>query len=183
MTSPLTLQPRDTRQNVYDLGVDRLMALFAEWGEPLYRVKQVLHWLYKEFAADFSEMTNLPLSLRKKLEEQLRIGSSELVAQKISSDGWTRKVLLRMRDGTTVETVLMLYYDRATVCVSSQVGCAMGCTFCATGQMGFTRNLTAGEILEQVIHFNRWLREHPYVPKLPTEQRPRYAPGQARTAR
>jgi 23S rRNA (adenine2503-C2)-methyltransferase len=69
-----------------------------------------------------------------------------------------------MRDGNTIETVLMLYYDRATVCVSSQVGCAMGCTFCATGQMGFTRNLSSGEILEQVIWFNRWLREHPHNP-------------------
>ena len=84
------------------------------------------------------------------------------MAQKISSDGWTRKVLLKMRDGTTVEAVLMLYYDRATVCISSQVGCAMGCNFCATGQMGFTRNLSAGEIVEQVIWFNRWLREHPF---------------------
>ena len=72
-----------------------------------------------------------------------------------------------MRDGSTVEAVLMLDYDRATVCVSSQVGCAMGCNFCATGQMGFTRNLSAGEILEQVLWFNRWLREHPHVPKIP----------------
>jgi 23S rRNA (adenine2503-C2)-methyltransferase len=71
-----------------------------------------------------------------------------------------------MRDGNTIESVLMLYYDRATVCVSSQVGCAMGCSFCATGQMGFTRNLTSGEILEQVIWFNRWLREHPHRPHL-----------------
>jgi 23S rRNA (adenine2503-C2)-methyltransferase len=77
-----------------------------------------------------------------------------------------------MHDGATVEAVLMLYYDRATVCVSSQVGCAMGCSFCATGQMGFTRNLSTGEILEQVIHFSRWLREHPHVP--PADRGPRY---------
>src|SRR5438132_2249335 len=79
-----------------------------------------------------------------------------------------------MRDGNTIEAVLMLYYDRATVCISSQVGCAMGCTFCATGQMGFTRNLTSGEIVEQVIWFDRWLRAHPYVPRVTPEQRPRY---------
>jgi 23S rRNA (adenine2503-C2)-methyltransferase len=119
-------------------------------------------------------MTNLPQALRTRLAEHFRVGSAELVAQKISTDGWTRKVLLKMRDGSTVESVLMLYYDRATVCVSSQVGCAMGCSFCATGQMGFTRNLTTGEILEQVIWFNRWLREHPHVAQPSSGERHRY---------
>jgi len=151
------------RPNVYDLGHGELTALMQEWGEPEYRTKQVLHWLYKEFVSDFAQMTNLPAALRSKLHSALRLGSAEIVAQQISTDGWTRKALLKMRDGNTVEAVLMLYYDRATVCVSSQVGCAMGCTFCATGQMGFTRNLSAGEIVEQVIFFNRWLREHPHA--------------------
>jgi 23S rRNA (adenine2503-C2)-methyltransferase len=154
----------DRRANVYDLSPDKLAALMEEWGEPAYRARQVLHWLYKELVTEFAQMSNLPLALRKKLDEHLRVGSAELVAQKISSDGWTRKVLLKMRDGNTVEAVLMLYYDRATVCISSQVGCAMGCSFCATGQMGFTRNLTSGEIVEQVLWFNRWLREHPHRP-------------------
>ncbi|MGA7731454.1 MAG: 23S rRNA (adenine(2503)-C2)-methyltransferase, partial [Chloroflexia bacterium] len=131
----------DKRVNVYDLGPEHLAAHMQELGEPAYRARQVLHWLYKELASDFAQMTNLPLTLRAKLADTLKIGSAELVAQKISSDGWTRKALLRLRDGSTVEAVLMLYYDRATVCISSQVGCAMGCTFCATGQMGFTRNL------------------------------------------
>ena len=160
----LRREDADKRPNVYDLGPDELTALMLEWGEPAYRAKQVLHWLYKEFASDFAQMSNLPAALRSKLRDELRVGSAETVAQQISSDGWTRKALLKMRDGDTVEAVLMLYYDRATVCVSSQVGCAMGCTFCATGQMGFTRNLSAGEIVEQVIHFNRWLREHPHQP-------------------
>ena len=154
----------DKRVNVYDLGPEHLAAHMQELGEPAYRARQVLHWLYKELVSDFARMTNLPLSLRAKLADTLKIGSAELVAQKISSDGWTRKALLRLRDGSTVEAVLMLYYDRATVCISSQVGCAMGCTFCATGQMGFTRNLSSGEIVEQVIWFNRWLREHPHTP-------------------
>src|SRR4051812_251660 len=154
----------DRRPNVYDLSPEKLGELLAEWGEPAYRAKQVLHWLYKELVTDFSQMTNLPLGLRNRLAETMRVGSAELVAQKISSDGWTRKVLLKLRGGDTVEAVLMLYYDRATVCVSSQVGCAMGCTFCATGQMGFTRNLSTGEVIEQVIWFNRWLREHPHTP-------------------
>jgi 23S rRNA (adenine2503-C2)-methyltransferase len=164
MATELTLQTRDARQNIFDLSPEKLGALLTEWGEPLYRARQVLHWVYKELVTDFSQMTNLPAMLRDNLDEHLRIGSAELVAQKISSDGWTRKVLLKMRDGSTVEAVLMLYHDRATVCVSSQVGCAMGCSFCATGQMGFTRNLTSGEIVEQVVWFNRWLREHPHRP-------------------
>jgi 23S rRNA (adenine2503-C2)-methyltransferase len=171
----------DTRRNVYDLSPGKLAALMQEWGEPEYRGRQILHWLYKELVTDFSEMSNLPLGLRKKLAGTLRMGSAEPVAQKISSDGWTRKVLLKMRDGNTVEAVLMLYYDRATVCVSSQVGCAMGCTFCATGQMGFTRNLTSGEIVEQVIWFNRWLREHPHKPT--PERGTRYTPTSQSTAR
>ena len=171
---PLTLQRRDPRGNIYDLSPDRLTAVMTEWGEPAFRARQVLHWLYKELVISFDAMTNLPQALRTRLQEQYRIGSAELVAQKISTDGWTRKVLLKMKDGSTVESVLMLYYDRATVCVSSQVGCAMGCSFCATGQMGFTRNLSTGEILEQVLWFNRWLREHPHRATLAPSEKPRY---------
>jgi 23S rRNA (adenine2503-C2)-methyltransferase len=158
----LTAAPVTTARNIYDLSPQALAVTLESWGQPSYRAGQVQRWLYKDLVSDFSQMTNLPLDLRHKLEAEFRIGSADLVAQKISTDGWTRKVLLKMRDGNTVEAVLMLYYDRATVCISSQVGCAMGCTFCATGQMGFTRNLTSGEILEQVIWFNRWLREHPH---------------------
>ncbi|MDQ3706579.1 MAG: 23S rRNA (adenine(2503)-C(2))-methyltransferase RlmN [Chloroflexota bacterium] len=178
-SQPLTLKPRDLRPNIYDLSPDRLTAVMVEWGEPAFRAKQVLHWLYKELVTGFEAMTNLPQTLRARLEETYRLGSAELVAQKISTDGWTRKVLLKMKDGSTVEAVLMLYYDRATVCVSSQVGCAMGCSFCATGQMGFTRNLTSGEILEQVLWFNRWLREHPHRAVLSNDARPRYTGDKA----
>jgi 23S rRNA (adenine2503-C2)-methyltransferase len=170
---------RDTGQltNIYDLAPDRLAATLAEWGQPSYRAGQVLRWLYRELVTDFSQMTNLPLELRTRLSETFTVGSAQVVAQKISTDGWTRKVLLKMHDGNTVEAVLMLYYDRATACISSQVGCAMGCTFCATGQMGFTRNLTSGEILEQAIFFNRWLRDHPHVPGVGKGGRPRYIAG------
>ncbi|HEX8229868.1 MAG TPA: 23S rRNA (adenine(2503)-C(2))-methyltransferase RlmN [Chloroflexia bacterium] len=174
VSQPLTLKPRDPRPNIYDLSPDHLAAVMVEWGEPAFRATQVLHWLYKELVTGFDAMTNLPQALRVRLAETYRLGSTELVAQKISTDGWTRKVLLKMKDGSTVESVLMLYYDRATVCVSSQVGCAMGCSFCATGQMGFTRNLTSGEILEQVLWFNRWLREHPHRAVLSNDARPRY---------
>jgi len=182
--SPTTeiLEIKAMKRNVYDLSPARLAEELASWGQPQYRAVQVLRWLYKELVTGFSQMTNLPLDLRRKLEEHFYVGSAELIAQKISSDGWTRKVLLKMRDGNTIEAVLMLYYDRATVCISSQVGCAMGCNFCATGQMGFTRNLTAGEILEQVLWFNRWLREHPHIPHVP-QPRPQAQRQQARPAR
>jgi 23S rRNA (adenine2503-C2)-methyltransferase len=170
-TSTIALTPREGRKlNIFDLTPEAITALLREWDEPAYRAAQILRWVYKEYARSFSEMTNLPSSLRANLEERISIGSAEVTAQKISTDGWTRKVLLKMHDGTTVEAVLMLYYDRATVCISSQVGCAMGCNFCATGQMGFTRNLSAGEIVEQVVYFNRWLREHPHRPRTPKGQ-------------
>ncbi|MFL5732116.1 MAG: 23S rRNA (adenine(2503)-C(2))-methyltransferase RlmN [Chloroflexia bacterium] len=159
--SPAPELLRSRARNIYDLSPEAFAGVLGAWGEPAYRADQVLRWLYKDLVTDFAQMTNLPATLRERLAAEFRLGSTELVAQKISSDGWTRKVLLKMRDGNTIEAVLMLYHDRAAVCVSSQVGCAMGCTFCATGQMGFTRNLTAGEILEQVLWFNRWLREHP----------------------
>src|SRR5687767_4538134 len=171
---PITFQPHSTKKNVYDLSPRQLEEMVVEWGEPAYRADQVLRWLYKELATDFSQMTNLPAPLRQKLDDAMQIGSAELVDQKISTDGWTRKVLLKMRGGHTVEAVLMLYFDRATVCISSQVGCAMGCSFCATGQMGFTRNLSTGEILEQVIWFNRWLREHPHRPAQAKAKRTHY---------
>ena len=173
----LTARPTGQEQapalpNIYDLRPEELLAAMGEWGQPVYRAKQVLQWLYKDLVTEFSEMTNLPLDLRRKLEASYRIGSAQVVTQQMSAGGDTRKVLFRFADGNTVETVLMLYYDRATVCVSSQVGCAMGCVFCATGQMGFTRNLTPGEIVEQTLVFSRWLREHPYTPPTPRRQQP-----------
>ena len=158
----------DGRRNLYDFSPDDLVTELRGQGWPVFRAKQILHWLYRELVTDFAAMTNLPVDLRRRLAAQYRIGSMEIVTQQISTAGDTRKVLLRFQDGNTVEAVLMLYYDRATVCVSSQVGCALGCVFCATGQMGFTRNLSPGEILEQVLVFSRWLRAHPYTPPTPT---------------
>ena len=169
---PIALLPKrralppgaDPRPNLYDFSPDGLVEELKGLGLPVFRAKQILHWLYRDLVTDFMVMTNLPLDLRRRLAEQYRIGSVEIVTQQVSAGGDTRKALLRFADGNTVETVLMLYYDRATVCVSSQVGCAMGCVFCATGQMGFTRNLSPGEMVEQVLVFSRWLREHPYTP-------------------
>ncbi len=179
---PITLLRRgpkvgaDGRRNLYDFSPDGLVEELRGQGWPVFRAKQILHWLYRELVTDFQAMTNLPVDLRRRLAEQYRIGSTEIVTQQISTAGDTRKVLLRFQDGNTVEAVLMLYYDRATVCVSSQVGCALGCVFCATGQMGFTRNLSPGEIVEQVLVFSRWLRAHPYTPPAPPTSPPNPPP-------
>src|SRR5437762_6639523 len=114
VSQPLILQPRpDDKRNIYDLSPEGLAEMLAEWGQPSYRAGQVLRWLYKELVTDFSQMSNLPLELRTRLSGAFTVGSAHIVAQKISSDGWTRKVLLKMRDGNTIEAVLMLYYDRA----------------------------------------------------------------------
>lgn len=144
-------------------------ALFTEWGAPAYRAAQVDRWVYREFASDFSTMTDLPRGLRARLSESARVGGPRMVVETSSADGLARKALLQLDDGQTVEAVLMLYPDapgspelegprtlkRRTVCVSTQVGCPIGCPFCATGQAGYIRNLTPGEIVMQVLHFAR----------------------------
>ncbi len=145
--------------DLYDLTLDQLTALVEGWGEPTFRARQIWAWLYRKLVADPAEMHNLPLSLRRLLGEAGEIGRLSMVAQQVSSDGKTEKRLFQLADGETIETVLMGYQRRNTLCVSSQAGCAMGCLFCATGQMGFRRNLTAGEIIAQVLTFERELRQ------------------------
>ena len=127
-------------------------AEFAELlaGEPTYRVDLVWHGLWDE-ALEIGSITTIPKALRASLAERFT-PSLEVVADVESDHGATRKWVFRLGDGSTIETVLMGYEDRVTVCVSSQAGCAMGCTFCATGQAGFTRQLTTGEVIEQVIY-------------------------------
>ncbi|MEP7201038.1 MAG: 23S rRNA (adenine(2503)-C(2))-methyltransferase RlmN [Ilumatobacteraceae bacterium] len=117
-------------------------------GEPRYRLDQIWQGLYQNLSTP-AEMTNLPKVLRATLAEQL-IPALQVVVRRVSDGGDTVKYLWELHDGRRIETVLMLYPDRVTVCVSSQVGCAMGCGFCATGQAGFGRHLTVGEIVEQV---------------------------------
>src|ERR1700682_1356126 len=149
----------------------------VELGEAPFRAKQVYSWIYQRLVSDFSAMTNLPLALRKRLEEEATIGPSVVRSEQHSKDDRTRKILLELEDGKLIESVLMLYpplgenSSRATVCVSSQAGCAFGCTFCATGQMGFDRHLSAGEIVGHVIHFARELRVAPWsAPGLPVSK-------------
>lgn len=130
----------------FDLSIDDLAALLP--GEPAYRARQVWRGLHQ--GREPAGMTELPAALRSKLEADLPPGLAERRRSE-SEGGETVKWLWGLADGVAVETVRMRYADRTTVCVSSQAGCAMGCTFCATGQLGFTRHLTAGEIVEQVV--------------------------------
>ena len=131
----------------YDVGPDALGALLAD--QPPYRVRQAWDGLYRRLL-DPQQMTDLPKSVRDRLAAELP-GGLELVTDRISDGGDTVKFLWRLHDDRSIETVLMAYRDRVTVCVSSQAGCAMGCGFCATGQAGFERHLSTGEIVEQVV--------------------------------
>ena len=146
---------------LYDTSMAELESIVSELAEPSYRARQVWEWAYRNLAASYNEMTNLPASLRENLEERVPFRDLQHDGTLTSDDGRTRKELLRLEDGKLVEAVLMLYDPRsdsrrrATVCVSSQAGCAMGCVFCATGQAGFDRNLTTGEIVAQVLGFAR----------------------------
>ena len=144
--------------SLYDLDLPSLQALLQDCGEPAYRVRQLWEWLYAHLATDFEQMTNLPRSLRQRLAMETVIDVPETVDTVRSADRETRKDLLRLADGETIEAVLMRYERRRTICISTQVGCAAGCTFCATGQMGFRRDLSSGEIVAQTLHFARPLR-------------------------
>jgi len=142
---------------------DNLTVLFKEWGLPVYRVDQVLKWLYEGRAETWAEMTNLPKALRDRLSQQFALHTLEL-ARKQGSHDTTQKFLWKLSDGAFIESVLIpanpaLYgeaSDRHTLCVSTQVGCAYGCKFCASGLEGWKRNLRVEEIVEQVLAVERW---------------------------
>jgi 23S rRNA (adenine2503-C2)-methyltransferase len=153
--------------NFTDLTDAQLDSLVLALGEPEYRVKQLRHWIYRGLAASFEEMTDLPLAFRQALEKKTRLHSLEAIRQMSGHDG-TVKTLFSLADGRTIETALMVYPQnngrpRYTVCISTQAGCAIGCPFCATGQQGFERNLTRGEIIDQVLYFARYLKNQPDV--------------------
>ena len=145
------------RINLLDLTLVQLTELVAAWGQPAYRAKQVWEWMYHRHAADFAAMSNLPRALRDRLAAETTLSIGEIVLDQHSNDGQTEKVLFQLPDGQFIETVLMRYEKRRTLCISTQAGCAMGCVFCATGQMGFMRHLTVAEIVGQVLHFARVL--------------------------
>ncbi len=139
---------------------DELEAFAERLGEPRYRGRQIAHWLYQQGAVSFAEMTDLPATMRTRLAEEARITSLVPVTSVAADGGDTTKYLLQLSDGATIETVVMRYQDgRRSVCISTQVGCGMGCTFCATGIAGLTRNLTGAEIIDQVVLVQRAVGE------------------------
>jgi 23S rRNA (adenine2503-C2)-methyltransferase len=157
------------KTDLLSLTLPELQQWLVERGEAPFRAKQIYHWLYQHLVTGFQEMTNLPQALREQLAQEASIGPMVVRSELHSKDDRTRKVLLDLGDGKLIESVLMLYPPigennaRATVCVSTQAGCAFGCTFCATGQMGFDRHLSAGEIVAQVLLFARELRAAPWT--------------------
>jgi 23S rRNA (adenine2503-C2)-methyltransferase len=164
---------------IYDLELSDLKSLLIERGEPSYRADQIWQGLYRHFWNQPDEFTNLPKSLRERLSQMFRFEAFKPVSYLESSDTQTRKTLFQLHDRRVIEAVLMKYGDpaalppnslsspqgargekhRRTLCISSQAGCAMGCVFCATGQMGFKRNLSSGEIVAQVMYYARMLNE------------------------
>jgi len=149
---------QNRKKIIQDFTQDELLALV----KPSFRAKQIYHWMYHKYASSFDEMKNLPKDLKEKLNEEYTIAPLKQVMVQNSKDG-SRKYLYQLHDGHTVEAVLLLmrekeyhedgsvkHQERYTVCISSQVGCKVGCAFCLTAKGGFMRNLTAGEIVEQV---------------------------------
>ena len=147
----MTTQPK---VNLLDLDKPGLQAFFAEIGEKPFRASQVLKWIYQFGVDDFSAMTNLSKSLREKLAQQAQIRLPDIVTEHRSHDG-TMKWVLKVDDKNGIETVFIPEADRGTLCISSQVGCALDCRFCSTAQQGFNRNLSVGEIIGQLWVANR----------------------------
>jgi 23S rRNA (adenine2503-C2)-methyltransferase len=127
-----------------------IVNLIVSLGQPAFRGRQIAKWLYERDGRSIAEMSDLPASLRQLLSERASLVREEILATHVSDDG-TKKFLLGLGDGESVEAVLLPYEDRVSTCISSQVGCAAGCTFCATGKGGLRRNLTAGEIVDEVL--------------------------------
>src|SRR5512134_3623521 len=162
---------------IYDLDADEITNLLKEWNEPAYRAKQIWQGIYQQLYNSPAQFSNLPKSLREKLAEHVTFSPFKVKVYQDSSDGSTRKTLFELPDGNLIEAVLMRYGDpadnpqitasptgrgaknRRTLCISTQAGCAMGCVFCATGQMGFKRNLSSGEIVAQVLYYARMLKD------------------------
>lgn len=140
--------------NLLDLDQEGLTTFFTELGEKPFRATQVLQWIHQFGMTDFTQMTNLSKSLRQRLATETYLHFPKLIETQASHDG-TRKWLLQLDNHNCIETVFIPEEDRGTLCVSSQIGCALECSFCATGKQGFNRNLTVGEIISQL-----WLAEH-----------------------
>ncbi len=145
--------------NLYDLSRLELGSLLSSWGYTDFYANRLWDALYRQQATSLAAISDLRPALLARLIKETHLDILPVQIATDSSDGFTRKCLLRLHDGQTIETVLMTFKGRATACVSTQAGCAMGCIFCATGQMGFQRHLSAGEIVAQVLHIGRILHD------------------------
>jgi 23S rRNA (adenine2503-C2)-methyltransferase len=154
--------------NLLGMPRQRLAGQFEQWGERGFRATQLVKWIHQRGVTDFTAMTDLSKALRERLGQLAEIALPEIALERSSDDG-TVKWVLRLADGNAIETVFIPEDDRGTLCISSQVGCALDCTFCSTAQQGFNRNLTAHEIIGQI-----WLANS----RLPV---PEGGPAQSRT--
>lgn len=141
-------------KNIKDYNLEELKQELVSFGEKPFRAEQIFRWLYIENVTNFDEMTNLSLELREKLKKEYSICIFQVLRKQESSDG-TKKYLFDVLDGNAIETVLMSYHHGYSLCVSSQIGCKMGCKFCASTGINFIRNLTSGEIVEQILAVQR----------------------------
>lgn len=141
--------------NLKGLTLFELEELFTQWGEPKYRAQQLMSWMYRRRVETFEAMTNLSHELRQRLANLAYINEARILTRTASNTDTAIKYLFELTDGSRVESILMYDQGRITVCLSSQVGCAMACDFCATAKMGFFRNLTVAEILDQLITIER----------------------------
>jgi len=146
--------------NLKGLWLEELEELLGKSGEKKYKSRQIAKWIYNKGVRSFEQMTDISRELRRKLSEIAYIDRLQLVKKKTSQIDKTEKFLFKLFDGKNIETVLMRDKERVTVCVSTQVGCALHCIFCATGKMGYERNLSAGEIVDQIICVKEHLEEN-----------------------
>lgn len=141
-------------KNIKDYNLQDLKNEFVSMGEKPYRAEQVFNWIYRENVSSFDDMTNLSLALREKLKENYNLCIYNILKKQVATDG-TIKYLFDVLDGNSIETVLMKYHHGYSLCVSSQIGCKMGCKFCASTGLSFVRNLSSGEIVEQLLAVER----------------------------
>jgi 23S rRNA (adenine2503-C2)-methyltransferase len=149
MMMSTTMSDSSTQVPLANYDARQVSALLSELGQPRFRTTQVLEWIWKKAVSSYDEMTNVPHEVREALEERLPLLRPSIVGRQSAKDG-TRKYLIEFADGALVEVVGLPHDDRLTVCASTQIGCAMGCTFCATGQSGLERDMTGAEIAETV---------------------------------
>ena len=145
----LMMQKSPKRESLKGLTLEELKSLFAERGEPSFRGEQVFTWMYNHMAVDFAGMLNIPKNLRSELEKDFELQTLKYVDAEVSHQNGTKKLIFETKEGNKIESVIIPEEKRTTLCISTQVGCPLDCKFCATGLMGYKKNLTPGEIFDQ----------------------------------